>query len=136
MGNSDPHIVEAEQIGYYLLDISVNDAEKKTYAEAMQKLNISLSEYERLLWQNMMKSRSRMAYIDAGLAYKEPNNNARRKLFTMLAILEASPRYTSYFLSRKFSGLYIFKIGLVGMRAVFRAVIGVVIINNIKRKCS
>jgi hypothetical protein len=136
MESRERHKLEAAHIGDYLLGIPVGDAEKNTYSDAMEKLNIPFSEYEQHLWKSMMKSKMKMAFIDAGLAFKHPNNNARRKIFTMLAILEASPDYTSYFLSRNFSGIYFFKVGLVGIRAAFRAVIGVVIINNIKRKCS
>ena len=134
MEDKQTYIFEAERIGYYLLGIHVQHSEKNTYADAMQKLNITLSNYEQSLWSSMLKSKSRMACIDAALALKEPNNNVRRKLFTMLAILEASPNYTTYFLSRNFSPFYIIKIGLVGIRAVFRATIGMFIINSIKRK--
>lgn len=136
MESKSTSIYEAEQIGNYLLCISIKDPEKNTYAEAMQKLNIQFSKYEQALWNNMLKSKWKMACIDAGLALKEPNNNVRRKLFTMLAILEASPNYTDYFLSRNFSFLYLFKIMGIGIRAVVRAMIGVLIVNSIKRKCN
>ncbi len=136
MENKSNSIFEAEQISNYLLSIPIQDSEKYTYADAMQKLNIQFSNYEQALWCNMLKGKERMAFIDAALAFKEPNNNARRKIFTMLAILEASPNYTSYFLSRNFSFFYLFKIGAIGIRAIFRAMIGIFIINSIKRKCS
>ena len=136
MESKSTSIYEAEQIGHYLLSIPIQDSEKNTYADAMQKLNISFSNYEQALWNSMLKSKWKMACIDAGLAFIDPNNNARRKLFTMLAILEASPNYTKYFLSRNFSFFYIFKVGLVGMRAVCRSMIGVLIVNSIKRKCN
>lgn len=136
MESKSTSVYEAEQIGKYLLGVSIQDSEKATYADAMDKLNIQFSNYEQLLWNSMLKSKWRMACIDAGLALKEPNNNARRKLFTMLAILEASPNYTHYFLSRNFSFFYLFKVGLVGTRAVVRAMIGVFIVNSIKRKCN
>lgn len=136
MESKSTAIYEAEQIGNYLLCIPIQDSEKNTYADAMQKLNIPFSNYEEALWSSMLKSKFNMACIDAGLAFKDPNNNARRKLFTMLAILEASPNYTKYFLSRNFSFFYLFKIGAVGTRAILRAMIGIVIVNSIKRKCS
>ncbi len=136
MESKNVYMFEAEQIGNYLLGIAVQDSEKYTYADAMQKLNIQFSNYEQALWNNMLKGKERMAFIDAALAFKEPNNNARRKIFTMLAILEASPNYTSYFLSRNFSFFYLFKIGAVGIRAIFSVMIGIFIINNIKRKCN
>jgi hypothetical protein len=136
MKNNSDHIFEAEQITNYLLSVPVHEHEKNTYADAMQKLNIQFSDYENALWKSMVKSKWRMASIDAGLALKEPNNNVRRKLFTMLAILEASPNYTSYFLSKNYSFLYIFKLAAVGIRAVWRSFIGILIVKNIKRKCN
>lgn len=136
MESKSTAIYEAEQIGNYLLRIPIQDSEKNTYADAMQKLNIPFSKYEEALWSSMLKSKFKMACIDAGLAFKDPNNNVRRKLFTMLAILEASPNYTKYFLSRNFSFFYLFKIGLVGTRAILRAMVGIIIVNSIKRKCS
>ena len=136
MENKATYFYEAEQIGDYLLCFRVEDSEKNTYADAMVKLNIQFSDYERQLWDNMLRSKFRMACIDAGLALKEPNNNARRKLFTMLAILEASPNYTAYFLSRNFSFFFLLKIAAVGCRAVIRAMIGMMMVNNIKRRCS
>ncbi|MEI7669778.1 MAG: hypothetical protein WCJ33_06830, partial [Pseudomonadota bacterium] len=87
MESKNNHILEAEQITNYLLSVPVQESEKNKYADAMEKLNIQFSEYEDALWESMMKSKWRMASIDAGLALKEPNNNARRKLFAMLAIL-------------------------------------------------
>jgi hypothetical protein len=136
METNSNHIFEAEQIGLYLLNSSIQETEKKKYADAMLKLNISFSEYEQLLWNKMLKNKWHMACIDAALAVQEPTNAVRRKLFTMLAILEASPNYTSYFLSRKYSIVYLFKIGLVGVRAIMRALVGIFIVNTIKRKCN
>ena len=136
MEKNNNHIFEAEQIGLYLLSGSIQETEKKIYADAMQKLNISFSEYEQLLWNKMLKNKWNMACIDAALAVQEPSNPVRRKLFTMLAILEASPNYTSYFLSRKFSIFYLLKIGIIGFRAILRALVGIFIVNTIKRKCN
>lgn len=136
MKSKNDHILEAEQITDYLLSVPAQEHEKNKYADAMQKLNIQFSDYENALWKSMIKSKWRMASIDAGLALKEPNNQVRRKLFTMLAILEASPNYTSYFLSRNYSFLYLFKLGAIGARAAWRAMVGILIVKNIKRKCN
>lgn len=128
--------VEAEKIGNYLLPIPIQDSEKKTYVEAMLQHNIQFSEYEQKLWKTMLRGEWVMACIDAGLALKEPANKVRRKIFTMLAILEASPNYTTYFFSRNFSSFYLLKIGFVCIRSVLRAVVGLIFIKIIKNKCS
>ena len=130
------YIIEAEQITDYLLSIPVMENEKNNYVDAMMQLNIQFTKYENALWKFMLKSKWRMASVDAALALKEPNNNVRRKLFTMLAILEASPNYTSYFLSKNYSRFYLFKLIGVGIRSIWRAMVGVIIVKNIKRKCS
>ena len=130
------YIIEAEQITDYLLSIPVMENEKNNYVDAMMQLNIQFTKYENALWKFMLKSKWRMASVDAALALKEPNNNVRRKLFTMLAILEASPNYTSYFLSKNYSRFYLFKLIGVGIRSVWRAMVGIIIVKNIKRKCS
>ena len=130
------YIIEAEQITDYLLSIPVMENEKNNYVDAMMQLNIQFTKYENALWKFMLKSKWRMASVDAALALKEPNNNVRRKLFTMLAILEASPNYTSYFLSKNYSRFYLFKLIGVGIRSIGRAMVGVIIVKNIKRKCS
>lgn len=127
---------EAEKIGNYLLPVPIQDSEKKTYVEAMLQLDIKFSDYEQMLWNTMLASKWKMACIDGGLALQEPSNKVRRKIFTMLAILEASPNYTSYFFSRNFSSFYLFKIGLVSSRSVLRAIIGFIFIKIIKKKCN
>ena len=136
MMQSTDYNLEAELITSYLLSSNVGEREKLIYAEAMRKLNIELSPYEQMLWSRMMQGKVRMAFIDAGLALKDPNNNVRRKLFTMLAILEASPNYTEYFLPKNYSFFYFFKLSFVAMRAVYRALVGVLMIKNIQRKCN
>jgi hypothetical protein len=136
MKNNLEYFLEAEKIGNYLLNVDVEEREKKIYTSAMQQLNIQFSNYEQNLWENMMDSRWKMACIDAALALKNPTNNVRRKLFTMLAILETSPNYTSYFLSKKYSFFYLFKIFTVGLRAIVRTIFGLILIKNIQNKCN
>ena len=135
MDKRNQHIKEAAFIGNYLLNTSIRESEKNTYADALEKLNILFSAYEQTLWNEMLTSKRKMRLIDAGLSKQDPSNNARRKIFTMLAILEASPNYTSYFLSKQFSFFYLIKIGFVGIRGLISGMIGVMIVNKIKRKC-
>jgi len=132
----NPFYQEASMITSYLLSVNVQRKEQELYASAMEKLAIQFSTYELKLWESMQSSTFKMACIDAGLALTEPNNNVRRKLFTMLAILEASPNYTDYFLSKNYSKLFPLKLIAVGIRSVCRAIVGLIIIKIIKFKCS
>lgn len=50
----------------------------------------------------------------------------------MFAILEAMPEYAPYFLPRQRSGLYILVVGMVGIRAVAKALLGVVMVKVVR----
>ncbi|MBL7882752.1 MAG: hypothetical protein JNL69_01685 [Bacteroidia bacterium] len=132
----NPYYHEASRITSYLLSMNAQQKEQEVYASAMEKLSISFSAYEQALWKSMMSSTFKMACIDAGLALTDSTNNVRRKLFTMLAILEASPNYTACFLSKEYSKWYFLKLIFVGMRSICRAMIGLLIIKIIKQRCS
>ncbi|WP_025666539.1 hypothetical protein [Aquimarina megaterium] len=136
MKENRDYIVEANRITDYLISAPLKRKEESNYVSAMTQFNLQLTIYEQRLLSNMLKSKWRMACIDGGLAIKDPNNIVRRKIFTMLAILEASPNYTMFFLSQRYSFFYFFRLGMVGFRAVFRALFGVIIITNIRSKCS
>ncbi|WP_299314533.1 hypothetical protein [uncultured Aquimarina sp.] len=130
------YILEANRITNYLISVPLEEQERNRYVQAMDHFDIQLKDYEIRLLSTMLKSKWRMSCIDAGLAIKDPNNAVRRKIFTMLAILEASPTYTKYFLSKHFSFLYFIKIGWIGLRSVVRAIIGIILIKNIQSKCN
>ena len=69
-----------------------------------------------------------MGWVDAGLVLLKPASPLRRKLFTMLAILEASPSYTRDFLSRPFPPYHLLRLAVVCVRAVGRSTAGVAIL--------
>jgi len=135
IGMNQTYSKEARLITKYLLSTQVKKEEEALYANAMHVLDLKFSNYENALAHQMFQSSFKMSCIDAGLALKDPTNPVRRKIFTMLAILEASPRYTNYFLSKNFSFFYYFILFLVGVRAVFRALLGMLMIKNIQRRC-
>jgi hypothetical protein len=62
--------------------------------------------------------------IDAGLCLSRPNSEVRRRLYTTLALLEASPEYTDAFLPKKRSVWYLAYLCWSGLRAVLRAIGG------------
>lgn len=130
------YALEADRITNYLISALPKDQERMNYISAMNSFDLKLTDYDSMLLSSMLKSKWHMACIDAGLAIKDPKNQVRRKIFTMLAILEASPNYTDYFLSKYFSFFYFIKIGFVGCRSIIRAFVGIVIIKNIKSKCN
>ncbi len=127
--------MEAEVFTAYLISSSLREREKKLYNKAMAHLDLKLSNFDKEILKRMMKSKTNMATIDAGLALIKPTSLVRRKLFTMLAILEASPNYTSYFIPQEYNFSYYFKLAFTSFRAVFRAVVGFFLVKKIERKC-
>ncbi len=74
-----------------------------------------------------------VGYIDAGLALLKPHSEVRRRLYAMFAILEATPHHTQLFLGVERSWTYGFVVVGVGIRAVWRALIGVCIVKLVGR---
>ena len=104
MESKNNHILEAEQITNYLLSVPVQESERNKYVDAMQKLNIQFSEYENALWKSMMKSKWRMASIDAGLA-KQPS--AQKIIYHVGNIRSITQLYFLFFVKELFFLLYI-----------------------------
>lgn len=119
----------------YLLSKPLQQAEEELYVKAMEILDLNFSNFEEILIKEMFQNKFKLSCLDAGLALVDPSNQARRKIFTMLAILEASPNYTDSFLARDFSISDYFNVFFAGIRAVLRAIIGVLMVKNIQRKC-
>ena len=115
---------EAEILSLYLIRQSPSEKEKILYAGAMQKLNICLSSYEEKQWHFLMKNNWALPFADAALAVKDSSSSIRRKIFLMLAILEASPNHIEYFLPKKHSAFYLIQLFFVGIRAITRRMFG------------
>lgn len=120
---------EAKQISRYLIGKECTGELAQRYVEAHQKLKIELLSAEEFLWEKALKSRFWMACVDSGLAFIRPKSQIRRKIFVMLALLEASVDYCDEFLSEKksrfFMVVYLIRQGIM---ALFFAVVGVVFI--------
>jgi hypothetical protein len=62
--------------------------------------------------------------IDGYCALFDPNNELRRRLYYMFAIIEAAPDHSDKFLSKQRSWVYLLALGIRGLRAAFRVIIG------------
>lgn len=69
-----------------------------------------------------------ISVLDSGLALKRPRALLRRRLYAMFAILEATPEYAAKYLPAKHGPLYIIVIAGIGVRAVLRAIIGLLLL--------
>jgi hypothetical protein len=69
-----------------------------------------------------------LPFLDAGLAFVNPHADLRRRIYVVFAILESMPEYTDLFLPSKTTLKDLFVLIFTGMRAAFRAFIGILII--------
>lgn len=125
-------MTEANILTKYLLNTPISANEEHLYNEAMTQLAIELTEEEQNIWEYMFRHKWTIPCIDGALALTKPNGNIRRKIFIMLAILEASPEHAERFLPRKFNLFYIFKIIFTGVVAILRAITGLFILKLIR----
>lgn len=117
---------EADLIVQYLISTCPSDRVKARYEDAMHTLNVELDAVDRRLWKIVTRFPFTFRIIDGGLAIVRPTSSIRRKVYIMLAILEASPEYCEYFLPKEMGPFYVVNIALVGARAVLAAIIGYV----------
>ena len=69
-----------------------------------------------------------LPFLDAGLVFLRPYSELRRRIYIIFAILESTPEYSNEFMPTKTGFWGNIRIGLVGARAAWRAIVGIVII--------
>ena len=119
---------EAGLLGRYLIRIPPNNRVTLLYAKAMSTMDIQMEPVDQRLWNMIMHYPFTLRIIDSGLAVIRPNSAVRRKIYTMLAILETSPEYCDYFLPQAFGPLYVVNVAFAGARAALAALIGLVVL--------
>ncbi|MBX7180881.1 MAG: hypothetical protein K1X82_02120 [Bacteroidia bacterium] len=123
---------EAIAISIYLLGKPCSSTLVERYIRAHQKHEIKLEHKDVKLWKWALNGRFWMACIDSGLALVQPKSPIRRKIFTMLAILEASVENTSFFLPTAQSPFVVWvKLFQQGVKAVFFSLLGLVLVKLI-----
>ncbi len=129
----DPAVLrEAILITGYLLRTTPSPELQYRYASAIQRLNIILDRDEDSLWRIIERYPSTLRMIDGGLALLRPQGGIRRKIYTMLAILEASPEHCGQFLPKPCSFFQMIRLIGIGFRATLTALLGLVIIQIVK----
>jgi hypothetical protein len=99
----DAVALEAERIGRYLVGRPPSATLVARYARAIAVLGIEIDADERRAWRLTRRVPASLRVVDGGLALTKPNGTIRRRLHTMLAILEASPDHCDAFLPVAFS---------------------------------
>jgi hypothetical protein len=75
---------------------------------------------------------SLLPFLDAGLVFIRPNSELRRRIHIVFAALESTPEHAQKFMPEKVSFLQFLSLIGVGIRAVFRAIVGIVIIKVVQ----
>jgi hypothetical protein len=120
---------EARLFARYLIHKDASPQAIRLYQGAMHDSKPGSTDRKLL---NFMVSHPRsIGLIDAGLVFSDSYSEARRRLYVMFAILEASPEYADYFLPKKRNPFYIVVIGYAGIRAIIKAALGLALVKVI-----
>ncbi len=122
---------EANLISKYLIGCEVNEKEIELYSTAMKKLEVNLNEREIKIWNFILNNAWSLGSLDAVLAFKNPEGAIRKKIFVMLAVLEANTMHTKKFLPIGFGFFSTLTILWAGMRSIFRFLFGSILIKFI-----
>jgi nucleoside-diphosphate-sugar epimerase len=123
---------EARIICRYLLRLMPSVDLQTRYAAAHGRLKIELDRDEQRLWRIIERFPSVLRIIDGGLSLINPHGGIRRKIYTMLAILETSPQHYDHFLPKTCTPLQKFKLIWVGLRAGVSTLLGLMLIKVMK----
>ena len=123
---------EAEVLSKYLIGKECPAEIVEHYQEAIAKLNAGLNDSEQKIWGKMLSSPFYLKLIDSGLAISNPQSALRKRIFIMLAILEASPDFTDSFLPQERSIFYLVPLGFrAGLSALY-LVFGTLMVKALK----
>jgi len=87
-----------------------------------------MTESDQKLVRFALKHPSSIRLLDAGLAVTRPHAELRRRLYVIFALLEADTHYTQYFLARRRGPLYLLRVGTIGIAAMFKALVGIILV--------
>ena len=123
---------EAQILSGYLIGEKCPDEVVAHYTEAINKHNAILSNTDYSRWKKMMSSKFYLKLVDSGLAVTNSQSPLRKRIFIMLAILEASPDFTKYFLPQERSIFYLIPLGLRAMLSAAYMVLGILTVKALK----
>lgn len=115
---------EAAAIFRYLFSKEVPNKVASEYVRALEIKKIPLDERDQKLWSKISERPLLISWIDSYYALAKPQSGIRKRVQLLSAIAEASTEFADQFLPIKRSVFYLFKIGLVGMRAIVSFFLG------------
>lgn len=119
---------EAHVFSAYLLKQEVSEEILLRYSDACKKLNLTGNTSEEKTIKTIIRNPGLLPFADAALAFGNGKHLLRRKLFIMLAILETCPEFYSHFNTQEKSSGKWLAFFFRGCSAVFKMVIGKIIL--------
>lgn len=123
---------EPDKLSLYLVGKPCTPDIKQAFADAVTKLDVTLTPNQEKLYRRMLSSKFTLRAVDGGLVFVNRDSVLRKRIFVMLCLLEASTEYTEYFLPQKRNWLHFFYIGIITSWAFFTALLGILIIKLAK----
>jgi hypothetical protein len=122
---------EARVIANYLLGITPSTPSEQLYEEGLRELDIRIDPNNARQWNICLRHPILLPFVDAGLAMIDPHNPIRRRINLMFAILETDPGLADKFLINTNKVSWYFQYAYYGSRAVFRSIVGLIIVKLI-----
>lgn len=115
---------EAKAFGKYLLGEEVNARAVSLYIAAHDQAQFESDAQDRRLLKFILQYPACIGFIDGGLALRKNKSVVRKKIFYMLAILEAMPEYARHFLFDGSPFTNALRLIFFGARGVMRMIVG------------
>jgi len=119
---------EARIFGKYLIGRNINDTSCNLFTNAIERYELNCTGKDKQIECFILRFPFWIGFVDAALTLTNKKSVFRKKIFVMLAILESIPEYSEYFLPKKYSFFYFLKIIAIGIRCIYRFIIGYIII--------
>jgi hypothetical protein len=113
----------------YLIRRDVTSQAIQLYKSAVS--DSKLNEVDKKLLSFMTAHPRSIGFIDAGLVFHNASSEARRRLYVMLAILEASIDNHDLFLPKNRSPLYVLVVFYSGTRAMIKTAVGLLLVRAV-----
>jgi hypothetical protein len=130
LGNNINIDKEAAIFSKYLINALPTQADIKLYKDAVAS-SPSISKSDQKLLAYIHKHPWSLRFIDAALPFYRPHSEVRRRIYLILAILEASPDHSDAFIPNRKSPLYILRVGISMMGAIVKLACGLVIVRTV-----
>lgn len=118
---------EAKAFGKYLVGEEVNARAVSLYLAAHDQTQFESDAQDLRMLKFMLQHPSLIGVVDAGLAIRKNKSCVRKKLYYMLAILEAMPEYAQHFLFDGSPFTNALRLFFFGARGVMRMIVGFVL---------